>query len=182
MEEARVETFLWHELRENFINDFNFIPQNANLVETTKQIKEFIQPTENKPSTNNQETMKCNNMQKRKKPQSTRLQLENENIEGKSFRWKSNHVETTKPICTILKVEATDKHNTDRMTASDFPATFSQFKEGSWLINEAKAPEWLDAKVKTKEFNISNDDRPKMANIGDYWSEQQTTEIVKLLR
>ena len=60
------------------------------------------------------------------------------------------------------------------MIAADFPATFSQFKEGSRLINEAKAPECLDAKVKTKD-NISNDDRPKMAKIGDYWSEEQTT-------
>ena len=49
MEEARGETFLWHELRENFIKDFNFILKNENLVETTKQIKEFIQPTKNKP-------------------------------------------------------------------------------------------------------------------------------------
>ena len=53
------------------------------------------------------------------------------------------------------------------MTVVDFPTTFSQFKEGSQLINEAKAPKWLDAKVKTKEFDISNDDRPKMAKIGD---------------
>ena len=52
MEEARGETFLWHEPRENFIKDFNFIPQNENLVETTKQIKEFIQP--NKPLKDNQ--------------------------------------------------------------------------------------------------------------------------------
>ena len=58
------------------------------------------------------------------------------------------------------------------MTAAEFPATFSQFKEGSQPINEAKAPEWLDAKVKTKEFDISNDDRPKMAKIGDYWSKE----------
>ena len=36
MEEAGGETFLWHELRENFIKDFNFIPQNENLVETAK--------------------------------------------------------------------------------------------------------------------------------------------------
>ena len=49
MEEARGETFLWHELKENFIKDFNFIPQNENLVETAKQIKQFIQPTENQP-------------------------------------------------------------------------------------------------------------------------------------
>ena len=131
MEEARGETFLWHELREIFIKDFNFIPQNENLVETAKQIKEFIQSTENKPLQDHRQTRKCNKIQTQLKPQSTRLQLENENTEGKSFRWKSNHVETTKPICTILKVETTDKQDTDRMTAFEFPATFSQFKEGS---------------------------------------------------
>ena len=53
MEEARGEKFLWYELRENFIKDFNFIPQDENLVETTKQIKEFIQPIENKPLKDN---------------------------------------------------------------------------------------------------------------------------------
>ena len=108
MEEARGETFLWHELRENFIKDFNFIPQNKNLVETAKQIKEFIQPTENKPLKDNRQTRNCNNIQTE-----TRLQLENENTEGKSFRWKSNHVEMTKHIRTVLKVETTDKEETD---------------------------------------------------------------------
>ena len=49
MEEARGETFLWHELKENFIKDFNFEPQNENLVETAKQIKEFVQLIEKKP-------------------------------------------------------------------------------------------------------------------------------------
>ena len=75
----------------------------------------------------------------------TCLHLENEHIEGKSFRWKTDHIETTKPIYSILKVETTDKPDLDRMTAANFPATFSQFKEGSQLINEAKALEWLDA-------------------------------------
>ena len=68
------------------------------------------------------------------------------------------------------------------MTVTEFPTTSSQFKEGIQPINESKAPEWLDAKVKTKEFDISNDDRPKMAKIGDYWSEEQTTEIANLLK
>ena len=62
MEAARGEIFLWHELRENFIKDFNFIPQNENLVEIAKQIKEFIQPIENKPLKDNQQTMNCNNI------------------------------------------------------------------------------------------------------------------------
>ena len=35
---------------------------------------------------------------------------------------------------------------------------------------------------KTKEVDISNDNRPKMARIGDYWSEEQTTKIVNLLK
>ena len=82
----------------------------------------------------------------------------------------------------MLKVDTTDKEDTDRMTASNFPVTFSQFKEGSWPINEAKAPEWLDAKIKTKEFDISNDDRPKMEKNGEYWNEEQMTEIVNLLK
>ena len=68
------------------------------------------------------------------------------------------------------------------MTAADFLATFSQFKEGSRPINETKAPEWLDAKVKTKEVDISTDDRSKIEKIEDYWSEEQTTEIVNLLK
>ena len=101
--------------------------------------------------------------------------MENEKSEGKSFRWKSNHVETTKPIRIVLKVGTTDKDDTERMTVADFLATFSEFKEGSRPINETKAREWLDAKVKTREFDISNDDRPKMAKIGDYWSEEHTT-------
>ena len=47
IEEAWGETFLWHELRENFMKDFNFIPQDEKLVETAKQINPFIEPTKN---------------------------------------------------------------------------------------------------------------------------------------
>ena len=48
IEEDQGETFLWHELKDNFIKDFNFVLQNENLVGTTKQIKAFVQPIENK--------------------------------------------------------------------------------------------------------------------------------------
>ena len=54
--------------------------------------------------------------------------MENEKLEGKIFRWKSYHSKTTKPIRTILKVETADKEGIDRMTAVEFPATFSHFK------------------------------------------------------
>ena len=149
---------------------------------TAHQIKQFLQLTEKQPVQDHRQIKDCNKIQTKSKSQSTRLHLENEHTEGKSFRWKSDHIETTKPIHSILKVETIDKPDLDRMTAADFPTTFSQFKEGSQPINEAKEPEWLDAKVKTKEVDISNDDRPKIAKIGDYWNEQQTTEIVNLLR
>ena len=45
MEEAQGKTFQWNQLRENFINDFSFIPQNENQVETAKHIKAFIKPS-----------------------------------------------------------------------------------------------------------------------------------------
>ena len=86
MEESQGETFLWHEIKENFIKDFNFIPQDENLVETTKQIKAFIQPTKNKTLKYSRSKIKCNNIQTRTISQSTRLQMENENLEGKIFR------------------------------------------------------------------------------------------------
>ena len=40
----------------------------------------------------------------------------------------------------------------------------------------------MDAKIKIKEVNIAKNGQPKMARIGDYWSEQQTTKIVDLLK
>ena len=77
MEEARGETFLWNELKDIF-KDFNFVPQNENLVETTKQIKTFVQPIENKTLKHDRLTTKCNNIQTGTIPHSTRLQMENE--------------------------------------------------------------------------------------------------------
>ena len=41
MEEARGETFLWNEIRENFIKDFKVIPKNKKVsqsYETNKNI------------------------------------------------------------------------------------------------------------------------------------------------
>jgi len=40
----------------------------------------------------------------------------------------------------------------------------------------------MDAKIKTKEFNISIYDRTKMARTCDYWSDKKTMEIVNLLK
>ena len=40
----------------------------------------------------------------------------------------------------------------------------------------------MDAQMKTKEVNISANDQPKIAKIGGYWLEEQTTKIVNFLR
>ena len=40
----------------------------------------------------------------------------------------------------------------------------------------------MDAKIKIKDVNITKDGQPKMARIVDYWSKQQTIEIVDLLK
>ena len=40
----------------------------------------------------------------------------------------------------------------------------------------------MDANIKIKEVNIAKEGKPKMARIGDYWSEQQMIEIVDLLK
>ena len=39
----------------------------------------------------------------------------------------------------------------------------------------------MNAEIKIVEVHISNDGRPKMAKIGDYWSEKHTREIIELL-
>ena len=40
----------------------------------------------------------------------------------------------------------------------------------------------MDAKIKIKEVNIANEGQLKMARIGDYWLDQQTIEIIDLLK
>ena len=70
MEEARGETFLWIELKENFTKDFKFTPKDDQLVEATKQIKKFLKPTVNNSSTQTHSRPKasCHNIQSNKIP------------------------------------------------------------------------------------------------------------------
>ena len=142
MEEARGETFLWNKLKENFIKDFKFIPEDDQLVEVTKKIKTFIKLIVSNVSTEtqNQPNSSCDNIQLTKIPHSKRLWIETEHTNGKRFQWKSDHPETTRPIETKLKVETTEKEDPERLTSKYFPPSFSQFKEGSRQINESKAP------------------------------------------
>ena len=83
------------------------------MIKTAKQIKAFVELTEDKTLKYDRLIIKCNNIQTGTILQSTRLHMENENLEGKSFRWKSNHAETIKPIRTVLKVETNNKEYID---------------------------------------------------------------------
>jgi hypothetical protein len=40
----------------------------------------------------------------------------------------------------------------------------------------------MNDKLKTKEFNILNDDQPKMTRVGDYWMEKEIVDIFELLK
>ena len=65
MEEEWGETFLWNEIKENFIKDFKFIPEDDQLVEATKQIETFIKPTiiSTSTETHNSLNASCHNTQ-----------------------------------------------------------------------------------------------------------------------
>ena len=56
----------------------------------------------------------------------------------------------------------------EKLGEQDFPLPYSEIKEGRWELNESKAPEWMDVKIKIKEASITKDGQPKMARIGDY--------------
>ena len=60
------------------------------------------------------------------------------------------------------------------------PHTSKKFKEGKHQINKSKVNEWMGMEIKMKEVHISIDNIHKLAKIGDYWSKQQTIEIVNL--
>ena len=77
MEEARGETFLWNELKQNFIKELKFISEYDELLEAMKQIKTFIKPTVSSSSTGNHNRLKasCHSIRLTKVPKSTRLRL-----------------------------------------------------------------------------------------------------------
>lgn len=76
---------------------------------------------------------------------------------------------------SIKKKPEKDKLEEEERGEKEYPPHYWETKEGEMHINESKAPKWMDVKIKIKEFNTAIEGWPKMARIGDYWSEQQTT-------
>ena len=81
-----------------------------------------------------------------------------------------------KTLYNIATKQKPIQENTEeeKLGEQDFPPQYLEIKEGKRELNESKAPEWMDAKIKIKEVNIAKDGQPKMVGIGDYWSDQQT--------
>ena len=107
---------------------------------------------------------------------STRLQLETNHFPGKSFQLKKNHPLGNIKVKTLYKIETEEKPTIESIAEEkpreqDFPPQYSKIKQGKRDVDESKAPKWMDAKIKIKEINIAKEGNPKMAKIGDYWSE-----------
>jgi hypothetical protein len=105
--------------------------------------------------------------------------MENIKCLGHSFQWKKYHPTPQNHVKSILSIAIENKEDQEQ---PDFPKSFTKIEEGERHLDEAKPLEWIDAEIKTKEFDISNDDRPKMLRIGDYWSEKKTIDIFNLLK
>lgn len=105
--------------------------------------------------------------------------MENISYLGQRFRWKKDHSMLQNNVKSVLNISKEEKGDHEQL---DFLESFTRIEEGERYLDEAKPLEWMNVEIKTKEFNISSYDRPKMVQVGDYWSEKQTTDIVDLLK
>jgi hypothetical protein len=105
--------------------------------------------------------------------------MENTTCLGQSFQWKSDHPAMQNHVKSILKISKEEK---EEIEWPEFPSIFTKIEEGDRHLEEAKPPEWMNVELNTKEFNISNVNRPKMARVGNYWMEKETFDIVDLLK
>jgi hypothetical protein len=61
-------------------------------------------------------------------------------------------------VKSVLNITTKQKYNKEQ---SDFPESFTKIEEGEHYLDKAKPLKWMDAEIKTKEFDISKDYRPK---------------------
>ena len=177
IEEARGDTFTWETLRENFIKDFSFTHDDEKLKPIAKQIQQFIGVKSSNEMVENNPTKECRHTSTDEIQHSTILQLETDHFPRKSFQLKKNHPLGNIKVKTLYKIETEEKPTKENIEEEkpgdqDFPPQYSKIKEGKRDLDETKASEWMDAEIKIKEINIAKEGDPKMARIGDYWSEQ----------
>ena len=123
------------------------------MKEAVEEIKEFI--TEKKDT--NREELTCYSVSKTRKEVChalTRLDLDNDKIVGKSFRLCKNHPTITHPIKTLFSIAKANKNQDEETKEDDFPKSFTELKEGERQLEEKSPPEWLEAEIKYREFDI----------------------------
>ena len=106
---------------------------------------------------------------------STRLQLETDHFPGESFQLKKNHPLGNIKVKILYKIETEKKPTKENIEEEkpgeqDFPPQYSEIKEGKRELDETKAPEWMDAKIKIKEINIAKEVLLR-------WLEQEITGL-----
>jgi hypothetical protein len=95
--------------------------------------------------------------------------MENTSFFGPNFSVEKYHRSMKNYVKSILKVTKAEKDDPEQ---PNFPESFTKVEEGERHLDEAKPPEWMNVEIKTKEFNILYDDRPKMEQVGYYWPEK----------
>ena len=109
IEEARGDTFTWQTLRENFIKDFSFTPNDEKIKPIAKQIQQFIGAKSSNETVENNPTKECRHMSTDEIQHSTKLQLEIDYFLGKSFQLKKNHSLGNIKVKTLYKIETKEK-------------------------------------------------------------------------
>lgn len=178
------------QLRKFLLKVFSFDEQQEQLKEASKIIKDFIQnqlPKQEEPEIVDQKpTTSCNHVVIDQKLQlASRIQLENDYMPGKSLCWNPDHTLIDCQVKILLRVttehikpsqlEEEERHK-------DFKFSYTKLKEDNKQVKEEKSLEWMEAEIKTKEVDISIDSIPKLAEIGDYWTEEKTAEIINILK
>ena len=126
LEEARGDTFDWQTLRENFIKDFSFIPDNEKWKPAAKQLQHFIRENSSKRLVRNIPTKECWHTSTDEIQHSTILQLETDYFPRKIFQLKKNHPLANIKVKTFYKIE-TEKISTienieeEKLGEQDFP-------------------------------------------------------------
>jgi len=156
IEEACTHTSNQAEIKENFLQDFEFNPEEEHLRDATQQIKIFLE----KPSLVAQKekenisfdlgsTLTYNFVlvENKEIPTTRRIDMENIKCPRQSFQWKKYHPTLKNHVNSVLNITMEQKEDQEQ---PDFPKSFTKIEEVERHLDETKPPEWMDAEIKTQ--------------------------------
>ena len=154
IEKERCDTFTWQSLKQNFIKDFSFLPENKHLQPPSQQVLQFLETNKLSKTIENKTTNECRQVLVEEAHQSTRLQLEIDHFPGKSFQLKKDHPLGKTKVKTLYKISTEKKSEQDNTKEEKKekktppprppPCLYSEIKEGKRDINESQALEWME--------------------------------------